>query len=80
MTKGLLKMAKDDSYVEYTKRSRSEQVNGPQENWARVKDFRDPVSGKKLNSIGDTRPQSQVNPSPLGNGVWKETDFGNPGK
>jgi hypothetical protein len=67
-------MAKDDSFTEYTKRSASKQVNGPQENWARVKDFRDPVSGKKLNSIGDTRPQSQVNPSPAGTGLNKPGD------
>jgi hypothetical protein len=66
-------MAKDD-YISYTKRSRSEQVNGPQENWARVKDFRDPVSGKKLNSVGDTRPQKEVNPSPVGSGLGKPGD------
>ena len=31
-----------------------------------MKDFRDPVTGKRINSIGDTRPQREVNPSPVG--------------
>jgi len=39
-----------------------------------MRDFRDPVSGKKLNSIGDTRPQSDVRPSPVGKGLNKPSD------
>ncbi|MCG2665885.1 hypothetical protein ACFPFP_02940 [Bradyrhizobium sp. GCM10023182] len=37
-----------------------------QDAWARIKPFKDPVSGKQLNTIGDGRPQSQVNPRPVG--------------
>jgi hypothetical protein len=67
-------MAKDDNFLDYAKRSSSKQVNGRPEEWARLKDFRDPVSGKKLNSIGDTRPQREVNPSPAGSGLQKPSD------
>jgi len=31
-----------------------------------LKPFRDPISGKKLNSVGDTRSESEVRPRPAG--------------
>jgi hypothetical protein len=46
-----------------------------QEGWAtRIERFRDPVSGKIVNSVGDTRPQSDVDPSPVGTGLQKPSD------
>ena len=45
------------------------------ESWAtRIPRYRDPVSGKQVNSIGDTRPQREVNPSPAGTGLQKPSD------
>ena len=45
------------------------------ESWAtRIPRYRDPVDGKLVNSIGDTRPQREVNPSPAGTGLQKPSD------
>ena len=45
------------------------------EDWAkRIPRFRDPVSGQIVNSIGDSRPQRDVNPSPAGSGLQKPSD------
>ena len=45
------------------------------EDWAKnIPIYKDPVSGKPINSIGDTRPQREVNPSPAGSGLNKPSD------
>jgi hypothetical protein len=68
-------MVKKTPLQEYADGPGSNQVNKPSvDGWAKLKDFRDPVSGRKLNSIGDTRPQRQVNPSPAGTGLNKPGD------
>ena len=60
-------MAKDDSYLEYTKRSKSEQVNGPQEKWAKVRQWKDPVGGAGA-------PNDVVKSTPVGTGLGKPSD------
>ena len=45
------------------------------EDWAkRIPRYREPVSGKVVNDIGDFRPQRDVNPSPAGSGLNKPSD------
>jgi hypothetical protein len=45
------------------------------DDWAKkIPIYKDPVSGKQINSIGDTRPQREVNPSPAGSGLNKPSD------
>ena len=45
------------------------------DNWAsNIKRYRDPVSGQIVNSIGDSRPQRDVDPSPAGSGLQKPSD------
>ena len=45
------------------------------ESWAtRIPRYRDPSNGKLYNSIGDTRPESQVRPSKAGVGLQKPSD------
>jgi hypothetical protein len=45
------------------------------ESWAKnIPIYKDPVSGKQINSIGDTRPESAVKPSPVGTGLNKPGD------
>jgi hypothetical protein len=45
------------------------------QSWAsRIPIYKDPVSGKQINSIGDTRPESVVKPSPAGSGLNKPGD------
>ena len=45
-------MAKD--IVDYSKQSQGN------DEWSRLKDFRDPVSGRKLNRAGDWRRESEL--------------------
>jgi hypothetical protein len=45
------------------------------DDWAKnIPIYRDPVSGKQINSVGDTRPQREVNPSPVGTGTKRPGD------
>jgi hypothetical protein len=45
------------------------------EDWAkRIPRYREPVSGKVVNTIGDSRPQRDVDPSPAGSGLQKPSD------
>ena len=45
------------------------------DNWAsNIKRYRDPVSRAIVNSIGDSRPQREVDPSPAGSGLQKPSD------
>ena len=39
-----------------------------------MKEFKDPITKRKLNSIGDARPQSQVNPRPAGSDMTKKSN------
>jgi hypothetical protein len=41
---------------------------GPnKDDWAwNIKQYRDPVTGKKFNSVGDARPESEIRPRPVG--------------
>ncbi len=39
-----------------------------------MKEFKDPITGKRLNSIGDTRPQREVNPRPAGSDMTKKSN------
>ena len=39
--------------------------SGSKPGWAAQKAYRDPASGKRINSAGDWRPQSEVEPRPL---------------
>jgi hypothetical protein len=50
-------MSKDDSYVEYAK---GRDPKSGQDSWSKLKDFRDPVNGRKLNSTGDWRKESEL--------------------
>jgi hypothetical protein len=50
-------------------------IGANKDNWAgNIKRYRDPVSGAVVNSIGDSRPESQVRPSPAGSGLNKPSD------
>jgi hypothetical protein len=60
-------VSKDEKFIEYTKRSKSEQVNGPQEKWAKIKNWSDPVGGPGA-------PKDVVKPSPVGTGLNKPSD------
>jgi hypothetical protein len=54
--------------VDYSKQSQGN------DEWAKLKDFRDPVNGRKLNSTGDWRPESQLGKGSVPKGLNKPGD------
>jgi hypothetical protein len=68
-------MVKKTPLQDYADGPGSSQVNKPSvDGWAKLKDFRDPVSGRKLNSIGEPRAERFAKPSPAGTGLQKSSD------
>jgi hypothetical protein len=43
-----------DNLVDYAKQSQGN------DDWSKLKDFKDPVNGRKLNSAGDWRKESEL--------------------
>ena len=57
------------------KKQKWETAGDRDESWAtRIPRYRDPSNGKLYNSVGDTRPQREVNPTPAGTGLSKPSD------
>jgi hypothetical protein len=57
---------KGQSLVDYSKRS--------QDDPPKVTDFRDPTTGRRLNSIGEPRAEKFAKATPVGTGLKKPSD------